>query len=97
MKGPYYENWEAQRGYCVYLEKKWESLKTGRIKDEAKAFELLSKAAELNYPEAQYYLGRCYYFGQGVTQDKNKAYELLVLAKDLSSCLAENFIKEFYK
>jgi len=44
-----------------------------------------------------YYLGRCYYFGQGVTQDKNKAYELLVLAKDLSSGLAENFIKEFYK
>ena len=50
-----------------------------------------------NDAEACFELGICYEEGIGTDIDKNKAYELLVLAKDLSSGLAENFIKEFYK
>ena len=37
------------------------------------AFELLNKAAELNCPEAQYYLGRCYEHGNLTQSDYRKA------------------------
>lgn len=43
--------------------------------DYAKAVEHLQKAADLGDADAHYYLGECYYNGQGVAQDYTKAYE----------------------
>ena len=38
----------------------------GAEKDEAQAVEWFRKAADQDYAEAQYQLGKCYYYGWGV-------------------------------
>ena len=41
--------------------------------NEEEGFNYIKEAAEMGYPEAQYELGRCYYYGQGVTQSYGQA------------------------
>jgi len=52
----------------------------GVPKDSAKAFELLSKAADANRPLAQHHLGVMYYQGEGVSADPVEALKWLHIA-----------------
>lgn len=45
------------------------------------AVKWLNQAAEQDMPQAIGYLGKCYYFGNGVSQDVNKAFQLFQQAK----------------
>ncbi|MBP3407834.1 MAG: sel1 repeat family protein [Bacteroidaceae bacterium] len=49
--------------------------------DYAKAVEWFTLAAEQDYPESQYYLGVCYYNGQGVAENRSKGVRLLRKAR----------------
>jgi len=49
----------------------------GMTGDNLVAFKLFSKAAEAGHVEAQYYLGLCYLYGDGIEQDNTKALTLL--------------------
>ncbi len=44
-----------------------------RAKDYDQALQILKKAAKMGYNAAYYGLGKMYYKGQGVPQDKQKA------------------------
>ena len=78
------------------------------IKDENKAIECFNKASKKGFALSTYRLGRCYYYGIGVTKDVDKALKYLNKAcKDKSSyamvflaylyCNGENNIKVDYK
>lgn len=45
--------------------------------DDAKAFELYTKAAEFGHTEAQFRLAQYYFFGKGCSADVNKSRELI--------------------
>lgn len=45
------------------------------------AVKWLIQAAEQNMPQALGYLGKCYFFGNGVSQDDNKAFQLFKQAE----------------
>ena len=45
-------------------------------KDEEKAFELYKKEAETGYVRASFCVAQCYYFGEGVDVNKEKAFEM---------------------
>ncbi|RIA88002.1 kinase-like domain-containing protein [Glomus cerebriforme] len=47
----------------------------GVTKNITKAFENFYEASSRNYPTAQYYLGICYEFGFGTTNDKSSAFK----------------------
>ena len=49
-------------------------------KDEAKAFELFKKAAELGNSEGYYWLAMCYRYGSGVEKDFEKAFNYAIKA-----------------
>ena len=48
--------------------------------DYAQAVSWFRKAATVDFPEAQYYLGLCYEFGLGIVQDNEEAVRLYKLA-----------------
>ena len=50
-------------------------------KDDILAFGWFSKAAEQELPKAQCWLGKCYYFGNGTTQDWNEARKWFAASK----------------
>ncbi|MCQ2974259.1 MAG: sel1 repeat family protein [Bacteroidales bacterium] len=52
----------------------------GKTQDNSKAFECFSKAEQMNYPRASYYLSLCYLNGDGVELDYPKALDLLETA-----------------
>lgn len=41
--------------------------------DQKKAVELYEQSANKGYPKAQFYLGDCYFNGEGVEEDEGKA------------------------
>ena len=45
----------------------------GVSSDARKAFELYEQSANKGYAKAQYYLGDCYFNGEGVDADESKA------------------------
>lgn len=47
--------------------------KNGTDKNDVKAADFFKKSAELGYAQAQYWLGRCYYYGVGVTKNYQEA------------------------
>jgi hypothetical protein len=49
-----------------------------------KAFEYLKKSANFGYNKSIYSVAKCYAFGIGVSEDKNKAIELFTIIKDSS-------------
>lgn len=55
--------------------------------DYAEAFRLFRQAVDLGYATAIYYLGVCYFMGQGVKQDIYKGVQLLRQAADLGITL----------
>ena len=68
----------AQEGNALVVE--------GRYED---AIPLLEKASELGDPVGQQSLGWCYFFGYGVEQDGDKAFDLYMKAADQGYVLAE--------
>ena len=54
----------------------------GVQQDYAKAVSWYEKAANKEYPAAQYDLGVCYYYGQGVSKNRDKAIELWRLSAE---------------
>ena len=67
---------------CYIIARSYDSAENGLEQDLTKAVEWYKKGAELNDPKCIYGLAACYQFGDGVEQDKNKAYKLFVNAYD---------------
>lgn len=65
---------------CYILGRSYDSQENGAEQSFQKAMEWYSKGAELGDPRCIYGVGACYYFGDGVKQDKNKAKELFIQA-----------------
>lgn len=62
------------------------------------AFQSYLKASKIKMTKSlQFALGRCYYFGHGVEQDKEKAHDLIYLSAKKGYKPAINFINEFFK
>lgn len=61
------------------------------------AFEWLLKAARLDYPEAQYYVGQCYHHGRGVAVDYGEALSWYRKAAEQGSADAQFSIGILYK
>jgi TPR repeat protein len=61
-----------------------------------KAITILAKAAEQNFPPAQYNLGKRYYLGDGVPQDREKGLALLNLAWENKNTDAQHFLANLY-
>jgi len=62
--------------------------------DEAEAVKWFIKAANQQYAEAQFSLGKCYYNGEGVKQNLKKAKEYFELAAEQGYEDAINFLNE---
>lgn len=57
-----------------------EGIKSFKVQDYRQAFIRLKPVAERGNPEAQYAVGYMYYYGQGVTEDRQKAWFWITLA-----------------
>jgi TPR repeat protein len=68
-----------------------------RIKPWAKIFDLWKLAATAGYIRAQFYLGTCYDFGNGVERDIKKAYYWYMKAAKKGKMEAQYNIGFFYK
>lgn len=68
-----YDNYEEYRAGMYYNA----GVKYNKIEDTTNACKIFKKAVEFspNYSDANYNLGICYYFGDGVGINKIKAYE----------------------
>ena len=65
---------------CYILGRSYDSGENGAEQNFEKALYWYNKGKELGDPRCVYGVGACYYFGDGIKQDKNKAYELFVRA-----------------
>ena len=65
---------------CYLLGRSYDSGENGVEQDLDKAVYWYQAGARLEDPRAIYGLGACYYFGDGVSEDKEKAYSLFVTA-----------------
>ena len=59
--------------------------------------ELMHKAAELGYPDAQNELGVLYYQGEGVSQNYTEAFKWVQMSANAGSALAQRNLGMFYK
>ncbi|MBO7568163.1 MAG: SEL1-like repeat protein, partial [Bacteroidales bacterium] len=58
------------------------------------AVKLFKKSADMENDRAQYNLGQCYYYGEGVKQNLKKAKEYFELAADQDCEEAIEFLNE---
>ena len=65
---------------CYILGRSYDSGENGVKQNFEKALYWYNKGKELDDPRCIYGVGACYYFGDGVKEDKNKAHELFVKA-----------------
>ncbi len=65
---------------CYILGRSYDSGENGVKQNFEKALYWYNKGKELDDPRCIYGVGTCYYFGDGVKEDKNKAHELFVKA-----------------
>ncbi len=66
-------------------------------KDYAEAFEYFRESAEKGYAKSQFYLGRCYYLGEGVAKDLNKAFSWWSKAAEQGNADAQCFLGYCYR
>ncbi|OGV28090.1 MAG: hypothetical protein A3E88_05380 [Legionellales bacterium RIFCSPHIGHO2_12_FULL_35_11] len=57
-----------------------EGIKSFQVQDYRQAFIRLKPEAENGNPDAQYAVGYMYYYGQGVVEDRNKAWYWITAA-----------------
>ena len=74
-----------EKGMHYYIEENFE-----------KAFEHFKEAAELDYPDAICYQGKCHYYGYGVKEDYFVAFELFEKAAKLNSVEAMYYLGKCY-
>lgn len=74
---------------CYILGRSYDSAENGVSQDLEQAVFWYSEGAKLKDPRAIYGLGACYYFGDGVEQDKEKASDLFVEAYPLLCSLID--------
>ena len=65
---------------CYILGRSYDSGENGLEQNFNKALFWYNKGKKLEDPRCIYGVGACYYFGDGVKEDKNKAHELFVKA-----------------
>lgn len=65
---------------CYILGRSYDSGENGLEQNFNKALFWYNKGKKLEEPRCIYGVGACYYFGDGVEQDKKQAYELFVKA-----------------
>lgn len=65
---------------CYILGRSYDSGENGVKQNFKKALYWYNKGKELDDPRCIYGVGACYYFGDGVKEDKNKAYGLFIKA-----------------
>lgn len=65
---------------CYILGRSYDSGENGLEQNFNKALFWYNKGKKLEDPRCIYGIGACYYFGDGVEQDKKQAYELFVKA-----------------
>lgn len=63
---------------CYILGRSYDSGENGLEQNFEKALYWYNKGKELEDPRCIYGVGACYYFGDGVKEDKNKAYQPLL-------------------
>lgn len=68
-----------------------------KIEDYQKAVEWYTKAAEQNFVNAQYMLGNCYYFGEGVSQNYKTAVKWYTKAAENYFTPAQNILGMCYQ
>ena len=64
-----------------------------RHKDVKEAIRLYEEAAAGGHASAQYNLGYCYWYGEGVKTDKNRAIELFKQSADNGNAKAAQMLK----
>lgn len=75
------ENAKKENGLsCYILGRSYDSGENGLEQNFNKALFWYNKGKKLEDPRCIYGVGACYYFGDGVEQDKKQAYELFVKA-----------------
>ena len=62
-------------------------------REYARAIPYLAQAVEKHHTDAMYLLGKCYFFGEGITQDVVMGYALMEEASDRGSYMAKMFLK----
>lgn len=65
---------------CYILGRSYDSGENGVEQNYDKALYWYNKGKELGDPRCIYGIGACYYFGDGIEQDKKQAYELFAKA-----------------
>lgn len=83
---------EAEKGNglaCYLLGRSYVSEENGATQNLELAIKYYQKGKELEDPRCIYGMGACYYFGDGVKQDKEKAKELFIQAYHLLLDLIE--------
>lgn len=65
---------------CYLLGRSYDSGENGLEQDFGKALYWYNRGKEFGDPRCTYGVGACYYFGDGVEQDKKKAYEFFIKA-----------------
>lgn len=69
----------------------------GHEQDYKEAFKWWLLAAEQGHADAQYGLGECYYFGNGVDKDFSEAVKWWLLAAEQGDAYAQNFLGRCYE
>ena len=65
--------------------------------NKEKGIALIRRSAEQGYTEAQYNLGRCYYNGEGVSQDYTQAVYWWSKAAEQGNADAIELLKVYYE
>ena len=74
-----------------------EGIKSFQVQDFRQAFIRLRPAAEKGSPEAQYAIGYMYYYGQGIIEDRRKAWYWITLAAKNGNTDAQMAMKVLQK
>lgn len=74
-----------------------QGIRSFRIQDYRQAFIRLRPAAEKGSPEAQYAVGYMYYYGQGVIENRQKAWYWITAAAKNGNVDAQNAMRMLSK
>lgn len=70
-----------------------EGIRSFQVQDYRQAFIRLMPEAEKGHPDAQYAIGYMYYYGQGVVEDRKKAWYWITCAAKKGQADAQQAVK----